>query len=431
MTAYEIIDRKKKGKSLSQEEISYMVEGFLGGEVPDYQFSAFLMAIYFQGMDDMELSILTAIMRDSGDVLTHKYGCKTVDKHSTGGVGDKTTLIVLALAASAGVKIPKMSGRGLGHTGGTIDKLESIPGFRVELSPKELEDLVERVGAVVIGQSGDLAPADKKIYALRDVTATVDSIPLIASSIMSKKLASGSDALVLDVKLGSGAFMKSLEEARDLASKMVQIGKNQGMEVSALISNMDQPLGRAVGNKLEIREVVETLKGQGPEDLEVISLELASHMISLGLGLSLEESRLRAEEELISARAYDKFMDIISGQGGDLGVFEDLDAFIKADYSIEVRANKSGLISHIDAELVGRAAKDLGAGRDRLDQDLDYEAGIYMYKKVGDRVKEGDVLALLQTSNEDRLGPAQVLFAESLEYDGEIKYRSLILDIVN
>lgn len=431
MNAYEIIDKKKKGISLKDEEITFMVEGYLNDTIPDYQFSAFLMAIYFQGMTEAELISLTKIMRDSGKILSHDYiDGRTVDKHSTGGVGDKTSLVVIPIVASTGVKIPKMSGRGLGHTGGTLDKLESIPGFNTRLSQGEIEKNIKEIGAVIIGQSEGLVPADKKIYSLRDVTATVDSIPLIASSIMSKKLASGASSLVLDVKLGSGAFMKNLDQARELAEKMTLIGNSQGMNTSAIISNMNQPLGFAVGNTLEVREVVETLMNKGPSDLTELSLELASHMIHLALELSLDEARVLAKNSLESGRALEKFYEIIEGQGGDISFLEDLEEFSSAKYQMDILATRDGYVSEIDAQKIGLACNSLGAGRLKIEDDIDYSAGLVLRGKIGDFVKKADTLARIQSNDKSKLEDAKNIIEESIIIADNFRKTDTIIDII-
>lgn len=404
MDAYEIIDKKKRGEDLSKEEIDFMVMGYLKDRIPSYQMSALLMAIYFQGLSDRELLDLTIVMRDSGEPMAHDHvKGEWVDKHSTGGVGDKTSLIVLPIIASLGLKVPKMSGRGLGHTGGTIDKLESIPGVKTKLSQKEIKKILDEVGAFVVGQSADLAPADKKLYSLRDVTATVDSIPLIASSIMSKKLAAGSDGLVLDVKVGSGAFMKTLDEARTLAEKMLVIGSKAGIKASAVLTNMDEPLGQAVGNRLEVYEAIRVLMGKGPKDLEEVSLELASHMLALATGKDLESSRLMAREELESGRALKKFYQIVVAQGADMDSLKDLEAFIRAPYKLDISYQDRGFVEEINAQSLGLAVGDLGGGRKTMEDRIDPFAGIYLYKKVGDRVDKGDLVFSIYSSDKTKL----------------------------
>lgn len=408
MRMYDLIEEKKRGRALSAAEIAYMVKGYTAGEIPDYQMSAMLMAIYFNGMDDEEITELTLVMAHSGDMvdLSPIEGYK-VDKHSTGGVGDKTTLIVGPLAASLGVKVAKMSGRGLGHTGGTVDKLEAIPGFRTELTQTEFFNIVKETGIAVVGQSGNLAPADKKLYALRDVTATVDSIPLIASSIMSKKLAAGSQGIVLDVKTGSGAFMKSLEASVALAQKMVAIGTGAGREVSALITDMDVPLGHAVGNSLEVIEAVETLKGEGPEDLTQVCLSLAAEMLFHGGKGSLKECRCMAEAALKSGAGLRTFRKMVCAQGGDESCLLDTSRFASAAYKKKVAAPASGYVAHMDTEGCGIASVLLKAGRSKKGEAIDYSAGILLQKKYGDPVREGEPLAELHASDPSLFAAAE------------------------
>ena len=431
MRAYDIIDKKKRGHELSKEEITFIIDGYLKGEIPDYQVSALLMAIYFNGMKDDELSELTFIMRDSGDIIDmSRIKGVVVDKHSTGGVGDKTTLIVAAIAASRGVKICKMSGRGLGHTGGTVDKMESIPGFKTEIDPEEVFQIVNKIGVSIVGQSGNLAPADKKIYALRDVTATVDSIPLIAASIMSKKLAAGSDAIVLDVKMGSGAFMKNIEDAKSLARHMVDIGTAAKKNTVALITNMDVPLGEAVGNRNEIVEVVNTLRGSGPKDLEIICLELAAQMIYLAGIEDLKTARENAAKSLKDMSAYNKFIELVKIQGGDITVFDDLKAFSKAEYEREIKVEKTGVITSMDTESIGLAASLLGAGRTKLDDVLDFTAGVNVYKKTGDSVDIGDTIATIHTSDASRLDESKRVLLEAYSFDGELVEYPMIIETI-
>ncbi len=386
-----------------------MVSRYAEGKIPDYQMSAMLMAICFQGMDDEELTALTLAMRDSGETadLSGIPGIK-VDKHSTGGVGDKTTLIVGPLVAACGVPVAKMSGRGLGFTGGTLDKLESIPGFCIDLTEEEFFRAVRASGISVIGQTGNLAPADKKLYALRDVTGTVESIPLIASSIMSKKLAAGSDKILLDVTTGSGAFIKDLEQSRELARRMTAIGRGAGRETVAMLTSMEEPLGFAVGNNLEVKEAIGTLRGEGPEDLQEVCLALAGMMLSLGKeGLSYEEGRRLAEETLDSGAAYGKFLDMVEGQGGDLSYIENTDKFQRAACEREITAGEEGYISSMDTEGIGITAGILGAGRETKESVIDHSAGIVMKKKIGDRVRRGDAIAVLYSSGEEKLDRAE------------------------
>ena len=412
MRMYDIIHKKRDGFPLTDEEIGFVVQGCTDGSIPDYQLSALMMAIYFQGLDPHETAVLTDRMAHSGDMvdLSGIHGFKA-DKHSTGGVGDKTTMVVAPIVAACGVPVAKMSGRGLGHTGGTVDKLESIPGFCVELSPEEFLQTVNTVGACVIGQSGDLAPADKKLYALRDVTATVESIPLIAASIMSKKIAAGADGIVLDVKVGSGAFMKTLEDGVRLAETMVQIGEAVGRRTVALITNMDAPLGNAVGNTLEVCEAVETLEGHGPMELTTICRELAANMLYLaGKGDIIHCSKL-AREAILTGAALDKFKEMVAAQGGDISVIEDTQKLPAAADFRRVKAPRDGYITHIDAEKCGLAAAMLGAGRQAKGDPIDYTAGILFRMNLGDQVDGGFEFARLYTSGDPaRFDEAERLF---------------------
>lgn len=404
MRIYDLIETKKRGGALTEEEIAYMVRGFVDGRIPDYQMSAMLMAIYFQGMNDREITYLTLEMAHSGDMvdLSPIEGIK-VDKHSTGGVGDKTTLVVGPMVASLGVKVAKMSGRGLGHTGGTVDKLESIPGFKTAIPREEFFDIVNGNGIAVIGQSGDMVPADKKLYALRDVTATVDSIPLIASSIMSKKLAAGSDSIVLDVKTGSGAFMKTLDESICLAKKMVSIGCMAGRRCCALITNMDIPLGYAIGNSLEMTEAIRTLKGEGPEDLTRVCLELAANMLHLAGRGTVKECRKMAEETIHDGSALKRLALMVKAQGGDESFIWKPEQFGSPACAYEVKAPAQGYISHMDTEGIGTASVLLGAGRNTKEDPIDYGAGIVLKKKYGEKVMPGDVLAVLYADSMERI----------------------------
>lgn len=402
MRMYDLIEKKKGGKALTKEEIWYMVTEFTRDEIPDYQMAAMLMAIYFKGMTDQEMTELTLSMASSGDMadLSSIKGIK-VDKHSTGGVGDKTTLIAGPIVASLGVKVAKVSGRGLGHTGGTVDKMESIPGMRTAVPEKEFFDMVNRNGIAVIGQSGNMVPADKKLYALRDVTATIDSIPLIAASIMSKKIAAGSDGIVLDVKTGSGAFMKTLDDSVELAKKMVAIGTRAGRRMCALITDMDIPLGYAIGNSLEVAEAVETLKGRGPEDLTQVCLELAGAMLSLaGMGTA-EECRKMAERTIEDGSALQKLIDMAECQGGDSSYVKDPGKFRQAEVQLAVKARSTGYIQAMNAEEMGLVCVGLGAGRSKKEDEIDMSAGIRLVKKYGDYVEAGDTLAVLHTSDEN------------------------------
>ena len=407
MRMYDLIEKKKRNESLCQAEIEFMVRGFVDGRIPDYQMAAMLMAICFNGMDDTEMTQLTLEMAHSGDMadLSPIEGFKA-DKHSTGGVGDKTTLVVGPIVASLGVKVAKMSGRGLGHTGGTFDKLEAIPGFKTAIPIAEFFEIVKRTGIAVVGQSGNLVPADKKIYALRDVTATVDSIPLIASSIMSKKLAAGSNGIVLDVKTGSGAFMKTLEDSITLAGKMVAIGNGAGRSCTALITDMDVPLGAAIGNSLEVIEAVDTLRGEGPEDLKEVSLRLAADMLhTAGLG-EAEQCYETAAQALEDGRAFETFKKMVAAQGGEPAFIENTELFEKASYTRMVTAPEDGYVSHMDTEGCGIASVLLKAGRSTKDDVIDNGAGIILHKKYGDYVKKGEALAELYASDEALFGPA-------------------------
>ncbi|HDI0347326.1 TPA: pyrimidine-nucleoside phosphorylase, partial [Listeria innocua] len=403
MRMVDIISKKRDGKALSTEEIQFFIDGYTNGEIPDYQASALAMAIFFQDMNDQERADLTMAMVGSGDTidLSAIEGIK-VDKHSTGGVGDTTTLVLAPLVAAVGVPVAKMSGRGLGHTGGTIDKLESIEGFHIELDKKDFINLVNRDKVAVIGQSGNLTPADKKMYALRDVTGTVNSIPLIASSIMSKKIAAGADAIVLDVKTGAGAFMKTDEDAENLAHAMVRIGNNVGRNTMAVISDMSQPLGEAIGNALEVKEAIDTLKGQGPEDLTELVLVLGSQMVVLAKQAeTLDEARAKLIEVIENGAALEKFKTFLSNQGGDASIVDHPEKLPQAKYQIEVPAKTSGFVSQIVADEIGIAAMILGAGRATKEDEINLAVGLMLRKKVGDQVKEGDSLVTIFADQED------------------------------
>lgn len=428
MRMYDLIAKKKIGGVLTDEEIFFMVDGYVKNKISDYQMAAMLMAIWFKGMDSHEITELTKVMAQSGDMIDlSPIAGKKVDKHSTGGVGDKTTLIVAPIVAACGGKVAKMSGRGLGHTGGTVDKLESIPGYRTVLSREEFFNTVEKCGASLIGQSGNLAPADKKIYALRDVTATVDSIPLIASSIMSKKLAAGSDCILLDVKTGSGAFMKSLDDSIKLAQTMVTIGEGAGRRTVALITDMDNPLGYAVGNSLEVIESMEVLKNRGPKDLTEVSLQLAANMLYLVGKGEISECRKMAEESLQNNSAFETFCAMVREQGGDDSVLRDYDKFAKAPYTLEVKANRAGFITHMDAEKIGITSVILGAGRETKESDIDFSAGLIIRKKYGEKILQGETLATLYTSDKNKLADAEKLYREAVEIgDAEPKKIPLI-----
>ncbi|NIK67642.1 pyrimidine-nucleoside phosphorylase [Paenibacillus sp. BK720] len=403
MRAVDLIQKKRDGGELTAKELTFLVDGYCDGDIPDYQMSAWAMAVLFRGMTPAETAALTLAMANSGDQvdLAPIAGVK-VDKHSTGGVGDKTTLIIAPLVASVGVPVAKMSGRGLGHTGGTIDKLESIAGFQTELTREKFLEQVNELGLSVIGQSGNLAPADKKLYALRDVTATVESIPLIASSVMSKKIAAGADAIVLDVKTGSGAFMKTVEDSEKLAQAMVEIGTKVGRQTAAVISDMDQPLGFAIGNALEVREAIETLRGNGPADLTELCLTLGAHMVVLGGKAStVAEAKDLLQKQLDNGEALAKFKQFVEAQGGDVSVVDDVNRLPQAAVQIEVKAASAGFIAAIDAEELGIAAMLLGAGRATKEATIDYSVGITIRKKVGDAVSEGDTLAVLHVRAQD------------------------------
>lgn len=423
MRMYDIIDRKKNGEELTKSEIEYFVGGFTRGEIPDYQASALLMAIWFCGMNDRELADLTLSMAHSGDMINlDAVEGFTVDKHSTGGVGDKTTLIVAPAVAACGGKVAKMSGRGLGFTGGTIDKLESIPGFNTSVGEKEFIDNVNKIGLCIAGQTGKIAPADKKIYALRDVTATVDSIPLIASSIMSKKLAAGSKGIVLDVKCGSGAFMKTYEDAKLLAEKMTAIGQRAGRKTVALITNMDIPLGRAVGNALEVKEAVKILKNEQKDELYEVSVALAAHMLSLVNSKYIYECEKMIRLAIENGSALEKLKEAVGAQGGDISYIDDTSKFIDASVCIEYKAEKSGYINKIDAQKIGRASVLLGAGREKKDDVIDFGAGIYLCKKTGDEVREGDTVARLYTNKNEYADSALAVIKEAFDYSQKKPY---------
>ncbi len=394
---YDLIRKKRDGGELAADEIAFLVDGYVRGEVPDYQVSAWLMAVYFRGMTDRETAELTLAMARSGRMLDLRSipGVK-VDKHSSGGVGDKTSLVLVPLVASCGVPVPKMSGRGLGHTGGTVDKLEAIPGLRTEVAVEAFVEQVRQVGCAIVGQSPELVPADKKLYALRDVTATVDSVPLIASSIMSKKIAGGADAIVLDVKTGSGAFLKDVREARVLAQAMVAIGRALGRATVALITDMDQPLGHAVGNALEVQEAVATLRGEGPGDLTELCLALGAEMLRLGGRVGdQEEGRALLRGQLRTGEGFRKFVEMVRAQGGDVASVEEPSRLPAAPVTVEVRADQAGYVQAMDAETVGRVAMALGAGRARKEDPVDPAVGVTVLAKKGSRVSPGDVLALV------------------------------------
>ena len=432
MRMYDIITKKKHGEELTDAEIREFVTEYTAGNIPDYQVSALMMAIYFKGMTDRETSTLTMAMSTSGDTVDlSEFGSLTVDKHSTGGVGDKTTMVVAPIAASLGCRLAKMSGRGLGHTGGTVDKLESFPGFDTSLPPEKFFQQVRDHGIAVIGQSGNFAPADKKLYALRDVTATVDSIPLITSSIMSKKLAAGSASIVLDVKCGSGAFMREPEDAETLATKMVEIGKRCGRNMAALITNMDIPLGFAIGNSLEVKEAYEVLSGGGPADLREVCVELATNMVSLSLGITPEDAKARVLDAIESGAGRAKFAEWIVAQGGDADLAADPTRLPESSIKYEIKAKKPGYISKMNAEEIGVASVVLGAGRETKDSVIDHSAGIILVKKLGDRVEVGDTLAVLHTNNAAAIPAAENKFIGALSYsESPVELGKLIYKVV-
>jgi len=429
---YDIILKKRANLPLTDEEIRFVIDGYVKGEIPDYQVSALLMTIVFNGMNARELGTLTLAMAQSGNMvdLSNIDGI-TVDKHSTGGVGDKTTLIIAPLVAASGGKVAKMSGRGLGHTGGTIDKMESIPNLKVSLEQDAFINQVNKIGLAVIGQSEGLAPADKKLYALRDVTGTVDSIPLIASSVMSKKLASGAQAILLDVKVGSGAFMKNIEDARELAKAMVDIGKENGRSVKAILTDMDRPLGHAIGNALEIREVIDTLKGHGPEDLTHECIIMAAHMLVLSHKCDYETALSRVQEALDSGAALERLRMMIDAQDGDSRVIDDESLLAIGKFTYDVTAPQDGYITHMNTEQCGIASVMLGAGRTVKDGPIDYSAGILMHKKTGDSVTVGECIATLYASDESLLSNAAKTYLEAITF-GETApiMADTILDIV-
>ncbi|MDR4314545.1 pyrimidine-nucleoside phosphorylase [Niallia circulans] len=428
----DLIEKKRNGLELSKEEISFIIKGYTDGTIPDYQMSAFSMAVFFQDMTAAERAELTMAMVHSGDVidLSAIEGIK-VDKHSTGGVGDTTTLVLGPLVASVGVPVAKMSGRGLGHTGGTIDKLESVKGFHVEIEKEEFIDLVNKNKLAVIGQSGNLTPADKKLYALRDVTATVNSIPLIASSIMSKKIAAGADAICLDVKTGAGAFMKTLDASRELAEAMVQIGNNVGRKTMAVISDMSQPLGYAIGNALEVKEAIDTLKGHGPEDLTELCLTLGSHMVYLaGKAESTDRAREMLQEAIDNGKALETFKIFLSSQGGDASVVDQTDLLPKAKFITELPAKESGYVAEITADSIGTAAMLLGAGRATKESEIDLAVGLVLRKKIGDKVEAGESLVTIYSNTEEVDDVIKKLDENIKLSPNEVKAPTLIYEII-
>lgn len=433
MRMYDVILKKRNNLELNKEEIDFFINGFTEGTIPDYQASALLMAIYFNGMNKRETADLTMAMAKSGDRLDlSKINGIKVDKHSTGGVGDKTTILLAPMVASCGVPVAKMSGRGLGHTGGTIDKLESITGFSVSIPEEQFINNVNKLGLALVAQTGCLAPADKKIYALRDVTTTVDSIPLIASSIMSKKIASGADAIVLDVKVGDGAFMKDEESATLLAREMVEIGNNVGVKTIAVISDMNQPLGYAVGNSLEIIEAINTLKGNGPLDLLELCFALGSNMLLLAKRVdTLEEGRALLKENIDNGNALNKLKEFVLAQDGDISYIDDTSKFESAKYKIEVIAESNGMVTKINAQEVGIIAMEIGAGRATKEDKIDLSVGIVFNKKCSDKVKEGDILAVIYANDKDKGEKARqkllknIIIGDSLEKDIPLIYKTI------
>ena len=426
MRMYDLILKKRNGGKLTKEEIDFFVKGVTDKTIEPYHTSALMMATYFQGMDEEETLNLTLAMASSGEQMDLSVidGVK-VDKHSTGGVGDKTSLAVVPIVAACGVKVAKMSGRGLGHTGGTIDKLESIKGFQTSVEPEKFFDIVNTHGLCIAGQSMNLAPADKELYALRDVTATVDNISLIASSIMSKKLASGSDCILLDVKVGSGAFMKNYEDAENLAREMVKIGNGAGRKTVAVITDMDVPLGNAIGNSIEVIEAVETLKGNGPEDFTLLTKILSAEILKMA---GIENAEEKVREAISSGKALEKLASMVSAQGGDKNYIYDTSLFEKAKFTREIKAECDGFISHMNAETVGVACAKLGAGREKKGDDIDFTAGIMLSKKTGDKVSSGEVIARIYASDESRFSSAEETFLSAVEYsEEEPEKRSLIM----
>ncbi len=432
MRMVDLIEKKRDGRELTEEEISFIINGYTDGTIPDYQISAFTMAVFFQGMTEKERADLTMAMVHSGDVidLSAIEGIK-VDKHSTGGVGDTTTLVLGPLVAAVGVPVAKMSGRGLGHTGGTIDKLEAVKGFHVEIDKEEFIKLVNKNKVAVIGQSGNLTPADKKLYALRDVTATVNSIPLIASSIMSKKIAAGADAICLDVKTGAGAFMKSLDDSRELAEAMVRIGNNVGRKTMAIISDMSQPLGYAIGNALEVKEAIDTLKGQGPKDLSELCLTLGSQMVYLAEKAdSIEAARELLEEAIKSGKALETFKLFLESQGGDASVVDHPERLPQAPFKLELPAKVSGYVAEITADSIGTAAMILGAGRATKESEIDLSVGLVLNKKIGDKVEAGESLVTIYSNTENIDDVKQRLYEHIKVIDKKVDAPELIYEVI-
>ena len=432
MRMYDIIQKKRDGGALTEQEIRWFIDGYVKGEIPDYQAAALCMAIYFQGMNLEETTALTFAVRDSGETLDlSEIDGLRVDKHSTGGVGDKTSLVVAPIVASLGVKVAKMSGRGLGHTGGTIDKLEAIPGFCTDLPMDTFKKIVNEVGIAIVGQNAELAPADKLLYALRDVTATVSSLPLIVSSIMGKKLAADDDCIVLDVKTGSGSFMKTAEKSRELAQWMVEIGKRAGKRMRALITDMDRPLGFAIGNGLEVVEAIQTLSGNGPADLTELCVALAAHILQLAEKGSYEQCEKQARQAIANGGALKMLADMVQAQGGDTSYILNPDKFPKAPFVKDVCAQESGYVVSVDTEGYGVASLLLGAGRNTKDDVIDPTAGIYLRAKTGDFVQKGEVLATLYTSKQETFATAEKrLLASTRIGKTAPPEQPLILDVV-
>lgn len=416
MRIYDIIEKKRNNKALTKEEISFFIKGYVNNEIPDYQISALLMAIYLNGMNDNELSNLTNEMASSGDLIDlSQINGITLDKHSTGGVGDKTSLVICPIVASLGYKVAKMSGRGLGHTGGTIDKLESIPGFNVELDKASFFKQVNDINIAIISQTGNITPADKKIYALRDTTATVESIPLIASSIMSKKIASGAKCILLDVKTGSGAFMKTIKDSKLLANKMVNIGKKLGRKTMAMITNMDIPLGNNIGNSLEVIEAIDTLKGKGPKDFTDLCIELATNMIVLASNKSYKTCKQEVIDTIKNGKALEKFKELITYQHGNPLVIDNYDIFGKTTYKFDIKSSQCGYINKMNTSQIGKISCELGAGRIKKDDKICYQAGIVIHKKTGDYIHKDDILATMYTNDKDIIKQASIDYINSLK----------------
>ena len=432
MRTYDLIQKKRDGNALTKEEIEWLIRGYVAGEIPDYQMAAFCMAVYFKGMTLEETTALTFAVRDSGDRLDlSEINGLRVDKHSTGGVGDKTSLVVTPIVASLGVKVAKMSGRGLGHTGGTIDKLEAIPGFKTDLPIAEFKKIVNEVGLSIVGQSAELAPADKLLYALRDVTATVDSLPLIVSSIMGKKLAADDDCIVLDVKTGSGSFMKTLEKSRELAEWMVEIGKRAGKRMRALITDMDIPLGYAIGNSLEVVEAIQTLKGKGPKDLTELCIALSAHILELAEKGSYKECEVMVRQAIKDGSALQTFAKAVAAQGGNSEWILNPENFPKSKYSYLVTAPQSGYVTSVNTEGYGVASLLLGAGRNTKEDEIDFSAGIYLHAKTGDYIERGAPIATLYANNQELFSFAEKKLLDSTEIGSEApQAQPLILDVV-